>query len=876
MINIKIFKKAKSSSPETRGGITTPGSSISSDIAKEALHALRADYAVEAERANSALQADNALHADEATEADHAKSAYDLDKDSPVNLRFLSKLVADVAKGHITFAEGLTSLKAALLRGGVQIGEYVKGLFNGKGAAVDADGNAEFQSLSVRSWLKVQELIYNRLNAIEGETSFSDSGTIDRISLNSDGTINAEMRKRWDGDFTAFQPGDIVYGYINNLDKGDVKEFCQSWCWVKSIDRSANSLTLALYPDTETPAGANFAPTEGMIIARRGNNIAPNAASFSNPDYSAFIVRSGEKYINTRQRSFYISCDDGNIIELIGVNRPILERGNYGTVLGVIPQGLLSPEITEILNAEQPYLYARGIIVQDLIRIGYEGLPTPTANYRGKWSADIAADESKYYRTTPGMYDTVTWEGSLWQCVVTGTTDMPGDSSAAWVRMTGGDDGPRVWVINPSAQLITVHTDGTATPETVSASVTLNTQAGTRLLQTPEEFNEEGVRLYYTTDGAIYKPFDVGAFSPLELESGAGLITLEDGSPINVGGDDMNTADIADSGITFNLIEVATGALLATAGVSVVRDGEQGTPGKDGIPGRDGLLVYPAGIFDSLVTYTSTNDTTPVVLYNEHYYVLNPGHNYTGSQEPLTHNTPALDVANSSGAAARWRLMDKFRSVFADILMADFAKLSSAVFYGDWMISQQGAINGEDSNQYQDFKTGDFIPNFSVNFRTGEINAKSGTFEGALYSRFKSLTESDAAYTANGEWRLNNDLKIIDNAYDMYNVPGRLVLPNGADCIGKRILVCNPIVFYAKDVDQSTTIRTDGGGSLILGYPVEDGAPEAERYTCTGVSFLTGAIELVAIPSQLNSDVCNWLILSLSAYKTNAQYISPL
>lgn len=991
-------------------------------------------------------------------------------------LEFALKTIAQTIKHMWTFLKG------------IRIGTFIAGQ---SGAQIDAAGNAEVESLHVRSWLKVQELIYNRLNAQEGDTSFGDVGTIEQITNNSDGTQTALMRMRWEGDFTAFQPGDVVYGYVNKLDRADAKEYYKAWAWVKSVDRAANQLLLATYPDTETPAGKNHPMTEGMVISRWGNNIEPSLQTYINPAYSAVIGKRGETYINKRQRTFFISCDSGNLVELMGVNKPKLEPGNYGTILGIIPDGLLDEKTEELINKDQPYLFARGIIVQDLIRIGYEGVTTRTANYRGMWSAQTAASTTDYYRSTPGMYDTVTWNGALWQCVASKTLDEPKDSSAAWVKMTASlNDGKEIklWLLNPSANIVSVRRTEVR-PEVLTCSVTLcSSDNSTLTFENNYDLLQAGAKLFYSADGVSWQEFIIGQTEPLDLEDESGVIEMENStnnsSVLTVGGNDINTADIGDR-IIFKLTAADdTAEVLALTHVPVVKDGERapfqstvfmrtntqpatptggtyelpiptstpawsdsipegeqmlwastrtfddkqttawetprqmtdtatydvefsdidqnpGTPatdptkwfdpdkdkaskdftkmlwraerqkkngtwrdwtivrikgekgedgqdgqdgqdGANGIDGRDGLMVYPAGYYDPNTTYTATSETAPVVMYAENYYVLRRGATYKGASQGATRNTPALEVANApvvAGAStSRWILFDKFNAIFADIVMAEFAKLASAVFYGDWLISQQGTLtytqeyryktatsaptltadekkasapsgwsttypttvptgasvyyitakkcpNGalgqgelwstpqtttakkenttvvtKNSQKYQEFKTGAFEPHYSVNFKTGEINAGSGVFSGALLTKLKTLEESDAT---NNNWvfTLNKDLKIISSGAD------EIILPSDLKYIGQRVLICNNVTLYTR-TDQTTHISTQTG-SYMLGYPSNDtSAPSSGSNDRTSCGILTGSIELVGIPKDRDGEdanKCNWMILSLNA-----------
>lgn len=674
--------------------------------------------------------------------ADKAGMAHDLDEDSPVRKQFLSRLADDVAAGHITFEKGITALLTSYFRGGAHFGNFVKGL---AGAMIDQIGNAEFESITARGYLKVFELIYNRLNALEGNTSFADVGTIESVEDGDNGAQVLTMRKRWDGDFTAFQPGDIVYGYVNNLNNKNGVEYYKAWAWIKSVDRAANKLITVAYPDSEVPAGKNNPLAASMIITRWGNNIEANALTYANKEYSAVIAKRGDNdYVNVRQSSFYISCEDGNIVELMGVNKPILEAGNYGTVLGKMPEGLLDKKTQELVNKDQPYLFARGIIVQDLIRIDYDGKITRTGNYRGTWNPDTAASPTDYYRSTEGTYDTVTWNGDLWQCVASGTTDEPSETTGSWVNMTGSKELPtlNVWSVIPSDDIITLRyaEDGhvTITPASVSCQVLLTSTDGTQTFNSSLDLREKGVTLYYSLDGLNWKEFIIGAAEPLELEDSTGVIETEKGDDVlTLGGDDVTASQIGDR-LYFELR--GTGNVLARAIVPIVKDGEKGDKGDQGekgdkgdqgLPGRDGLMVYPAGYFDAATSYIATSETAPVVMYEGNYYVLKRGKTYSAASMPDNRKTPAADVANG-GADARWQVFDKFNAIFADIIMADFAKLSSAVFFGDWMISQQGKRNGADSNEYQYFKDGSFIPNYAVNFKTGEFRSGDASIKGRI------------------------------------------------------------------------------------------------------------------------------------------------
>lgn len=669
--------------------------------------------------------------------ADKAAIADDLTPDSPVRSQFLSRLADDVAAGRITFEQGLHALTSSNFDGGIYVGDYTKGI---EGANIDPEGNAEVESLTARSYLKIFELIYNRINALEGNTSFADSGIIEADA--NDGQV-LTMRKRWDDDFTAFQPGDIIYGYVNDLEGANGGQYYKAWARVQSVDRAANKLTVVYYPASETPAKVNYQLRRGMVITRWGNAIEANAVSWANEDYKAVIEKRDNGYFNTRQSSFFISCEDGNLVELMGVNKPILSPENYGTVLGRIPEGLLDSATEKLINKDQPYLYARGIIVQDLIRVDYRGVVTRVANYRGTWSAATAASETDYYRSTAGAYDTVTWNNCLWQCVASGTTDEPSDSTGSWVNMSGGAEVPKlsVWKIMPNTDIVTFRYDAegnvTIEPKRVTCNVLLtDTEIGTKTYSSSLDLSTDyGVKLWYSIDGATWKEFVIGNTEPLETEYSeafeAEASTADSPQYLTLGGDDVASELIGDR-IYFELRNDSD--VLARSVIPVVKDGKEGT---------DGIMVYPAGVYSADITYTADNETSPVVAYDGNYYMLIRGKSYNGATMPEGRRNPAEDVANG-GDDVRWRLFEKFNAVFADVIMTNFAKLGGAVFYGDYMFSQSGTINGtevsgvdaEGKAYYRQFTDGvtygTFLPYLMLNFQTGELNAEKGKFRGTI------------------------------------------------------------------------------------------------------------------------------------------------
>lgn len=411
MIDVKLIRKPKNNGTSAdNGGIATNGNGYNAGgVTKEAMHAARADLAIYAERAGSANEA---IHAQE---ADHAKLAFDLDPDSPVRDQFLSRIADDIAEGHITFNEGLTAIGLAIFRDGAHFGEFIKSLYAGKGAGIDKDGNAEFETVRVRSYFEAMEFIVNRLAAIEGDQLLTEGDTIDRVVDNGDGTFGLYLHSKWDGYFTAQAENNVLKGIINTLASGS-GIYYTCWLRVNSVNPALNYIEVTMYPDDEVPAGKNYPPCELMKIARWGNQTD-----------------------TTRQSCLYLSSTEGRIVKLSGVTKPIIDKTNYGATFGTPPEWL--KEFGLPLAEGQDYVYARGLIVQDIIRIDYQGKPIVTYVDRGEWSA-TADYYSEALNPTTGLYETsdVWYMGCKYRCMVTGTHTAPAWNNTAWAMIEGNPD----------------------------------------------------------------------------------------------------------------------------------------------------------------------------------------------------------------------------------------------------------------------------------------------------------------------------------------------------------------------------------------------------------------------------------------------------
>ena len=291
----------------------------------------------------------------------------------------------------------------------LKFGEFIDSMIAGKGAGIFPDGRGQFEKLEVRGAMIVKELIYNRWFAQEGNVTYSEAGTIERIEQLEDGTYDLYLRRRWDNDITAFKEQDVSYGSVNNLNTAG--EYYDSWFRVLSVMQAENKINVVLYPDEEVPGRKNYPPAVGMVITRRGNAVDEE-----------------------RQGFWYLSSYEGCICMLDGVTKPILEESNYSIIVGKLKRLELFDNLP--INYRHSYVYCRGIAIQDLMRINYQGVVVVQLNDRGFWSLEVAQSDNPY---TVGKetVDTVWHYGCRWKCLVTGTTDEPRYASTGWAMCEG-------------------------------------------------------------------------------------------------------------------------------------------------------------------------------------------------------------------------------------------------------------------------------------------------------------------------------------------------------------------------------------------------------------------------------------------------------
>lgn len=224
-----------------------------------------------------------------------------------------------------------------------------------------------------------------------------------------------------------------------------------------------------------------------------------------------------------------------------------------------------------------------------------------------------------------------------------------------------------------------------------------------------------------------------------------------------------------DNVVTFTVTHPKYGSRQTKLTLQLSVQGEKGNQGKRG------RWYYYGGKFVQGQKYTGNDTQAPYVFFE---WTEN-GQQKTGAYMLVgtTNLVNGTYVAPRSAAAdGIWERMETdFKFLIAEVIFAAFAKFGSAVFSGDWMISQYGTINGTSSTEYQKFDesdpegltSGHFRPNYAVNLLTGKAYLGDAVLTGILKTK--------AIYTINGSLKTvsgKQTVDLTDNAGNAYVLPG--------------------------------------------------------------------------------------------------------
>lgn len=273
--------------------------------------------------------------------------------------------------------------KDQTLSGKISSAKFLSGLL-GYGWMIDAKGNGELHSLSIRSFLEVPELRYNQVQVVGDELWVTAGGVISDVQAADSGRYTITLKLE-EGQINPFAADDILRG-IYHVSTG----FSTIQMRVDSVAEDGTM--------TVTPRTPDLVPQKFMNIAKTGN--------FTN---------------TARQRSILISSKQGRIQFMADVNDWEIAPSMVRMILGDT-SGFVHPSFgdTSGYNAFLENILMTGRIFQK----SADGTTTkPVAVNKGEW------ETGTYY-----YYDEVTHKGSLWLCTADSTSEEPSASSIDWVE----------------------------------------------------------------------------------------------------------------------------------------------------------------------------------------------------------------------------------------------------------------------------------------------------------------------------------------------------------------------------------------------------------------------------------------------------------
>lgn len=294
---------------------------------------------------------------------------------------------------------------------------FASGL-TGFGGKIDKYGHAEFDSLTLRKFLEVPELRYNRVEIQVGDKwNAPGAGVIESVEQldESTGTITLKLE---DGEYGAVAVGDLCMGIFHSetteqnadADSDDGRGtrqfagFYTVYFEVTNVLDINNKRFGYKIRDIDDYWTLRYHPCAGMNFVAFGNksNVDRQTSCYSTRTYTRYLIKQD----TWDQKAVNIAMQFGDLSNL--------------NVLGLEMEGY-----SAYLNS----VYFTGTITQ----VKPSGQEVRYANDRGPWEPDTFYD----------YYDRVSVEGYLYLCVnVNGTTSKPSEDNPDWLmQVSKGDQG---------------------------------------------------------------------------------------------------------------------------------------------------------------------------------------------------------------------------------------------------------------------------------------------------------------------------------------------------------------------------------------------------------------------------------------------------
>ena len=312
-----------------------------------------------------------------------------------ISERALSKTHEDETSFLIKFLGGVIIKRLA------KFGDFITGV---SGGMINEKGEAELESLFLRSELIVPAIRYNYMTYFMGYNLITPGGglTVKDFTDNGDGswTVTPDLEE---GMPIGQYVDDILLGYWydKNSQTGDFAGFKKVQFRVTSVDYDAKTFTMTARPGTDA------VPYKQMKLGQTGN-----ITNEARQTYMILDVRDGNNCITFFDHANTWDPEPAQIQSWFGKKKGMTVAGincdNYSAVLqNILMTGLIF-QIDEITG--------------DSVRVPID---------KGAWST------GKY-----AYYNRVSHNGALWLCVATeGTKEEPGTGNAWLKQVAEGQKG---------------------------------------------------------------------------------------------------------------------------------------------------------------------------------------------------------------------------------------------------------------------------------------------------------------------------------------------------------------------------------------------------------------------------------------------------
>lgn len=357
-----------------------------------------------------------------------AADSAEMDEAEAGKLRATEATVDALAATRAEMAEasvggGLSVGGAATFGGAAGSRDFAAGLAGGRGWRVGTDGAAEVDALTVRRFLEVPELRFNRVDVRLGDKWRAPGGGL----IESVDTAARTCRlKLEEGELGAVRAGDICMGiYHSTVASENAAEDSDD----SRMNRQIAGFATVYFTVTEVTGERNEAFTYQL---RPRSERWPREAE---PRAMMTFVTYGSFTDTDRQTSVYETRTYTRMLR--GQNTWETGPANIAMQTG----DLSNLAVHGIRGMEGYSAYLNSVYFTGVIRqVDAEGEPVLTARDRGEWQAAEAPYD---------YYDRVSHGGRLWLCIAEeGTTDEPSEASAAWLLQvdSGGEGAAAVWV----------------------------------------------------------------------------------------------------------------------------------------------------------------------------------------------------------------------------------------------------------------------------------------------------------------------------------------------------------------------------------------------------------------------------------------------